>query len=85
MTPTITRAIVESLEELSEEDFQDFCHQLRDRREPPRVSRSAVERKGRWQVAEVMVSAFTEPKALTVALELLRQMNKNEEAEKLGE
>ncbi|XP_034553842.1 uncharacterized protein LOC117822965 isoform X2 [Notolabrus celidotus] len=57
--------------------------ELRDRREDPRVSLSAVEGKRRWDIADVMVSTFTEPKALQVALQILRQMDRNEEAKTL--
>ncbi|CAJ1062825.1 uncharacterized protein LOC119496737 isoform X2 [Xyrichtys novacula] len=80
---TIKRAIVETLEDLKKEDFDKFCAQLRDRREEPRVSYRAVEGKTPWQIADVLVSNFTEEKALLVTLELLRQIKCNEEAKTL--
>ncbi|XP_060906004.1 uncharacterized protein LOC132983629 isoform X2 [Labrus mixtus] len=80
---TFKRAIAEVLDNLNKEDYLRFCDQLRDRREEPRVSRTAVEGKRRWEVADVLVSTFTERKAVQVALDLLRQINLNEEAEEL--
>ncbi|XP_044064228.1 uncharacterized protein LOC122881737 [Siniperca chuatsi] len=77
---TIKRAIAEALEDLSENNFLKFCHHLRDRREEPRVRRRAVEGKSFLQITDLLVSTFTEPKALQVTLELLKQINGNEEA-----
>uniref|UniRef100_UPI0037E79ADA uncharacterized protein n=1 Tax=Semicossyphus pulcher TaxID=241346 RepID=UPI0037E79ADA len=80
---TIKQAVAEALDELSEADFLRFCDLLTDRREEPRVRSSSVEGKRPWKIAEVLVSTFTEPKALHVAVNILRQMNCNEEAETL--
>ncbi|KAK2844955.1 hypothetical protein Q5P01_011614 [Channa striata] len=68
---TITRFIMEALEDLSKKNLDKFCFQLRDRREEPRIT-------------ELLVSTFTETRALQVTLDTLRLINCNEEAKKLG-
>ncbi|XP_045901929.1 uncharacterized protein LOC123968937 [Micropterus dolomieu] len=83
MDPTIKLAIVHVLEDLSEINFQKFCHQLRDRREEPRVRLRAVEGKTVCQIADLLVSTFTKIKAPEVAVEILKQINCHEEAETL--
>ncbi len=82
---TIKRAIADALEDLTHETVLGFCHRLRDRREKPRVRLRAVDGKSVWQIAELLVSTFTELNALQVTLEILRQINCNEEAKALGE
>uniref|UniRef100_A0A3Q3WN47 Pyrin domain-containing protein n=1 Tax=Mola mola TaxID=94237 RepID=A0A3Q3WN47_MOLML len=82
---TIKRAITNALDNLWESDFKKFCDMLLDRREEPRIQRRNVEGKSRHDIADLLVSVFTEAKALPVTLDLLRQINCNEEAEKLGE
>ncbi|XP_074510964.1 uncharacterized protein LOC141779830 [Sebastes fasciatus] len=81
--PTIKHALGSTLEDLSKNDFFTFCHLLRDRREEPRVRYRDVEDRTLWQITDLLVSTFTEPKALQVTLEILRQINCNEEAETL--
>ncbi|XP_040900950.1 uncharacterized protein LOC121186321 isoform X2 [Toxotes jaculatrix] len=80
---TISWAIVEALENLTKDAFSKFCHQLRDRREEPRVRRRDVEGKTCLEIADFLVSTFTEPGARTVTLEVLRQINCNQVADTL--
>lgn len=80
---TIRWAIVEALDGLSKENLERFCLRLRDRREEPRIRRSAVEGKSSGDLAFYMVSTFTEPAALDVALDTLRKIDCNQEAETL--
>lgn len=82
---TMKWAVVETLRDLSKDDFDMFCLRLRDRRGEPRVRRCAVEGKSALEIAELLVSTFTEPKAPQVAVDILRQINCNEEAETLCE
>ncbi|XP_031610132.1 apoptosis-associated speck-like protein containing a CARD [Oreochromis aureus] len=85
MAKTIKSAVAEALEDLKKEDFEKFCHQLLDRRQQPRVKRNKVEDKSRLQVTDALVSTFTEEGALTVALEILKQIGCSDEAKELEE
>ncbi|XP_070822806.1 apoptosis-associated speck-like protein containing a CARD isoform X2 [Chaetodon trifascialis] len=82
---TIKKALADALEDLRQQDFDNFRHQLLDRREEPRVRRNRVEGKTRYEVVDVLVSTFTESGALTVAVELLKEIDCNEDAERLVE
>uniref|UniRef100_A0A3B4GQL5 Pyrin domain-containing protein n=1 Tax=Pundamilia nyererei TaxID=303518 RepID=A0A3B4GQL5_9CICH len=75
----------DALEDISKDDFEKFCHQLLDRREAPRVKRNRVENKNRLQIADVLVSHFTEEGALRVTVDLLKAIGCRDEAETLGE
>ncbi|KAK2909894.1 apoptosis-associated speck-like protein containing a CARD [Channa argus] len=81
---TIRTALAETLEDLSKQNFEKFCHQLLDRREGPRVRRNRVEGKNFLDVADVVVSTFTEAKAVGVVMDILRQIDCNEDAESLA-
>ncbi|XP_059194878.1 apoptosis-associated speck-like protein containing a CARD [Centropristis striata] len=80
---TIKGAIKEALQDLSKKLFLEFRHQLRDRREQPRVCLSDVEDKSVLEITDLLVSTFTEPKASEVTVDLLRQINCNNEADTL--
>lgn len=84
MAKTIKSAVSDTLDDLTKVDFEKFCHQLLDRREPPRVRRNRVEEKSRLQVTDALVSIFTEEGALRVTLEILKQIGCSEEAKELG-
>ncbi|KAM7421389.1 hypothetical protein PAMA_015495 [Pampus argenteus] len=71
------------LEDLKKEDFHKFCHQLLDRRDEPRVRRNRVEGKGFLDITDVLVSTFTESGAVDVAVEILRQIGCNDDADRL--
>ena len=85
MATTIKRAIRDELENLSKIDFDKFCEELLDRREEPRILRRSVEGKGPADITQLLVSTFTEPNALQVAMDTLRQINCNDAAQTLGE
>lgn len=86
MPPTTVKAALwGAMEDLTKQDLEKFCHQLLDRREEPRVSRSRVEGRNVYDIVDVLVSTFTEYGALQVAVDLLTQIGCNEEAQKLGE
>lgn len=82
---TSKRAIVEELEGLSKANLDKFGFHLRDRRAAPRVTRLDVDGKGVGEIADMLVSKFTEPGAVAVTLEMLRGVDCNEEAARLGE
>uniref|UniRef100_A0A667X487 PYD and CARD domain containing n=1 Tax=Myripristis murdjan TaxID=586833 RepID=A0A667X487_9TELE len=77
--------LIDALEDLPEKKLKKFCMVLLDRRGEPRVKTSAVEGKDCITIAQVLVSTFTELGALQITLELLREIDCNEEAERLGE
>lgn len=79
---TSKRAIVEALSKVHLEKFH-FC--LRDRGVEPRVTWGDVEGKSVGETADMLFSKFTESGAVKVTLEMLREMNCNEEAARLGE
>uniref|UniRef100_A0A3Q3RZG0 Pyrin domain-containing protein n=1 Tax=Mastacembelus armatus TaxID=205130 RepID=A0A3Q3RZG0_9TELE len=82
---TIKTILMETLEDLSDPNFAKFRHQLMDRRAEPRIRRKAVEGKSCLEIADVMVSTFTEAKVVGVAEEILRDIGCNQEADALGE
>ncbi|XP_029927444.1 apoptosis-associated speck-like protein containing a CARD isoform X2 [Myripristis murdjan] len=84
MPPKATKAAIQdALEDLPEKKLKKFCMVLLDRRGEPRVKTSAVEGKDCITIAQVLVSTFTELGALQITLELLREIDCNEEAERL--
>ncbi|XP_076593591.1 apoptosis-associated speck-like protein containing a CARD isoform X2 [Chaetodon auriga] len=80
---TIKKALADALEDLRQQDFDKFCHQLLDRREEPRVRRNRVEGRTRYEVVDVLVSTFTESGCLAVVVELLKEIDCNEDADRL--
>ncbi|XP_038566682.1 apoptosis-associated speck-like protein containing a CARD [Micropterus salmoides] len=80
---TIRKAIADALEDLSKDNFDKFCRQLLDRREEPRVRRNKVEGKSFLDIADILVSTFTERRAVTVTTELLKQIDCHCEADSL--
>ncbi|XP_070692112.1 apoptosis-associated speck-like protein containing a CARD [Pempheris klunzingeri] len=86
MPPKTTRkSLANTLEDLPKKDFDKFCRDLVDRKEEPRVRRNRVEEKNFLDVAEVLVSTFTERGAVRVAAEILREIGCSEEAARLVE
>ncbi|XP_070692113.1 apoptosis-associated speck-like protein containing a CARD [Pempheris klunzingeri] len=80
---TMREALADTLEDLSKRDFDKFCRDLVDRKEEPRVRRNRVEEKNFLDVADVLVSTFTERGAVRVAAEILREIGCSEEAQTL--
>lgn len=82
---TSKRAVVDELEGLNKTNLEKFYFHLCDRRVDPRVKRGEVYGKSVGEVVDMLVSKFTEPEAVKVTLETLRESNCNEEAARLGE
>ncbi|CAK6958905.1 hypothetical protein EPR50_G00060910 [Scomber scombrus] len=80
---TISSALADMLSDLKKQDFEKFCHRLLDRREEPRVRRNQVEGKSLLEITDVLVSTFTEQRALDVAVEILKQIGCNQAAREL--
>lgn len=81
---TIKTLIANTLENLGQLDLEKFRSQLRDRREEPRIPRSKVDDKGFLVITDVLVQTFRESGALSVTLQLLRDIDCNDDAERLG-
>ncbi|CAK6958901.1 apoptosis-associated speck-like protein containing a CARD [Scomber scombrus] len=82
---TIKMALSNMLADLKKDDLAKFCSQLVDRREEPRVRRNRVEGKSFLEIADVLVSAFTEQGALDVATEILNDIDCQNDAKNLAE
>ncbi|MED6271134.1 hypothetical protein CHARACLAT_017200 [Characodon lateralis] len=82
---SIKLLLADTLEDLSNQNFEKFCYHLLDRRQEPRVRRSRVEGKKRLEIVDVLVSTFTEEGAVGVTEEILREIGCNSEAETLAQ
>ncbi|XP_053182703.1 apoptosis-associated speck-like protein containing a CARD [Scomber japonicus] len=82
---TIKMALSNMLADLKKEDLARFCSQLVDRREEPRVRRNRVEGKSFLEIADVLVSTFTEEGAVDVAKEILNDIDCQNDAKDLDE
>ncbi|KAM4568387.1 apoptosis-associated speck-like protein containing a CARD isoform 2-T2 [Fundulus diaphanus] len=72
MAPNPKKVLRDILEDLRDADFQKFRVELLERKDG--VKTSQVEGKGFLDVADVMVSVYTEKKVLLVADEILREI-----------
>ncbi|CAL8288695.1 unnamed protein product [Merluccius merluccius] len=75
MAKTIKHVLLNTLDDLSQQDLRSFCARLLDREEGPRVRRSALEDKDTITIVDVLVSTFTAAGAGMVAVEMLRAIN----------
>lgn len=82
---TIKKLIFDALENLTPLDLEKFIRHLVDRREDPRIRRSRVDGKNFMVVTDAIVSTFCEYKGLLVTLEILKDIDCNEDASRLGE
>ncbi|KAL6109534.1 pycard [Pungitius sinensis] len=80
---TVKRAIKDALADLSKEQFDEFCDELRDRPEEPKVPMNKVEKKSFLEIADVLVTTFTAAEAPSVTAELLIKIGCNHHAAKL--
>ncbi|XP_070683727.1 lysozyme g-like [Pempheris klunzingeri] len=71
------QALNDTLEDLTLEQLQKFCYAVLDRKEEPRVRRQAVEGKNCVDIADVLISTYTEAGAVEVALETLEEIGCN--------
>ncbi|XP_061566201.1 uncharacterized protein LOC133420522 [Cololabis saira] len=77
---TPKKILKDSLDELSEENFNEFCDELVG----PRVPLVKVQGKSRLEIAEMMISTFKEQGALEGAEKILREISCPLVADKLG-
>ncbi|KAM6936159.1 apoptosis-associated speck-like protein containing a CARD isoform 1-T1 [Lycodopsis pacificus] len=84
MAPKTAKQLIKgALANLSKDNFEQFRDELLNREEEPRVKRNQVEDKNIIAVADVLISTFTETRALAVVVELLKEIDCNHDAEKL--
>ncbi|XP_061565908.1 uncharacterized protein LOC133420270 isoform X2 [Cololabis saira] len=79
------RILKDSLDNLSEQNFQEFCAALVDPSMETRVPLAKVQGKSRLDIANEMISTFTEQGALKVAEKILRYIKCTEAANKLAQ
>ncbi|XP_036967425.1 lysozyme g-like [Acanthopagrus latus] len=80
---TVTSLIKDTLRDLKEEDFKDFCSEILDRRDEPRIRQSDLEHKSLLEVVGVLVKTFTESKVAEVVVETLESIRCNAQKESL--
>ncbi|KAM9852443.1 apoptosis-associated speck-like protein containing a CARD [Aulostomus maculatus] len=80
---SIKIVLANTLADLSKDDLSKFVHYLRARPGDPKITRHRVDGKGYLDIADVLVSAFTETGAVKVAEEILRTMDCSNEADEL--
>ncbi|XP_035810657.1 apoptosis-associated speck-like protein containing a CARD isoform X2 [Amphiprion ocellaris] len=81
----VRSAMMGALQNLTDADLKRFIRELLARKDKPRVPRNKVEGKDYMDVADVVVSTFTEKHAVTVAAEILNSIGCSDEAETLVE
>uniref|UniRef100_A0A8C6U4G6 Pyrin domain-containing protein n=1 Tax=Neogobius melanostomus TaxID=47308 RepID=A0A8C6U4G6_9GOBI len=79
------RTILNALQDLTNEKFHEFCHELTALDEEPRVRTAEVEGKSRVVITELLVSRYGQSEALSRTITTLRVIGCNDEAERLGE
>ncbi|XP_040891946.1 lysozyme g-like [Toxotes jaculatrix] len=80
-TKTCKRALVDVLEDLDKMQFKKFCSAILDHKRDPRLRRADVEDKDRLEIADVLITTFTESGAKEVVLEKLEEIGCNAQRE----
>ncbi|KAL7840405.1 hypothetical protein AOLI_G00257280 [Acnodon oligacanthus] len=83
MSKSARDVLLETLDDLTDEQFKRFTDKLIDSRLEPRVRRGAVDKKDRLDVARIVIDTYTEKRALVVAVDLLKSIGLNQLAEDL--
>uniref|UniRef100_A0A8C6SQM9 Apoptosis-associated speck-like protein containing a CARD n=1 Tax=Neogobius melanostomus TaxID=47308 RepID=A0A8C6SQM9_9GOBI len=78
------RTILNALQDLTEEKFHEFCHELTALDEEPRVRTAEVEGKSRVVITKLLVSRYGQSEALSRTITTLRVIGCNDEAERLA-
>uniref|UniRef100_A0A3P8TX36 PYD and CARD domain containing n=1 Tax=Amphiprion percula TaxID=161767 RepID=A0A3P8TX36_AMPPE len=81
----VRSAMMGALQNLTDADLKRFIRELLARKDKPRVPRNKVDGKDYMDVADVVVSTFTEKHAVTVAAEILNSIGCSDEADTLVE
>ncbi|XP_065154777.1 apoptosis-associated speck-like protein containing a CARD [Paramisgurnus dabryanus] len=84
MEKTVKDHLVDIFDDLESEKLKRFKDKLRDRGEPPRVSRAAVDKtEHSFELADLMINTFTSKKAPAVTIQVLEAIGCNQQAEDL--
>lgn len=83
MPKTVKVVIADALADLTPEEMERFRLHLLERRGPPRLRRSQVDKKTYLELSDLLVNTFTQQKSIEVILELLRDIGCNSVAEDL--
>uniref|UniRef100_A0AAY5KXX1 Pyrin domain-containing protein n=1 Tax=Esox lucius TaxID=8010 RepID=A0AAY5KXX1_ESOLU len=85
MAPTIKKLLLETLEELVDNELKRFKWHLSEGvlEGFPHIKRSQLEKADRQDTVDKMVKTYGHEGAVEISLEILRRMNQNDLAEKL--
>ncbi|XP_048859684.1 apoptosis-associated speck-like protein containing a CARD isoform X2 [Brienomyrus brachyistius] len=85
MPKTVKDCLIETFEDLNEEQFKKFKSKLIDRKGEPRIGKGIVQNMDRLDLIDKLVSTFTEKNAGQVTVNILRSANFTQEADDLQE
>ncbi|KAA0702810.1 CARD PYD and [Triplophysa tibetana] len=86
MVKTLKQHLIDTFDDMTQENVKKFTRKLCERPQEPRVRRATIEKiKDSLDLADLMVDTFTSIGAVTVTIELLRAINCNEQAVSLSE
>ncbi|XP_048881541.1 apoptosis-associated speck-like protein containing a CARD isoform X1 [Brienomyrus brachyistius] len=85
MPKTVKDCLIETFEDLTEEQFKRFKSKLIDRKGEPRIGKGIVQNMDRLDLIDKLVSTFTEKNAGQVTVNILRSANFTQEADDLQE
>lgn len=86
MAKTLTVHLIDTFDDMTQDNVKKFKRKLCDRSQEPRVRRAAIEKiKDSLDLADLMVDTFTSIGAVTVTIEILQAINCNEQAVYLSE
>ncbi|XP_046907814.1 apoptosis-associated speck-like protein containing a CARD isoform X2 [Hypomesus transpacificus] len=80
---TVKKILNDVLGDLQSKNFKKFKNYLSDRDQEPRIPVSVIENADEMDIVDALVRTYTEKKAISVAIEVLRDINCLDLAEKL--
>ncbi|MBN3309354.1 apoptosis-associated speck-like protein containing a CARD [Amia ocellicauda] len=83
MNKTIKDHIMDILDDLDDSGLKRFKNKLSDRGGEPKIPKGRLEKADSIDIANLLVSYFTESKAGAVTIEVLQAINLNAEADQL--
>lgn len=81
---SVSGHILNSLKDLVDEKFSEFCHKVTASRVEPRIRASEVDGKSRVKITELLVSRWTEATALDKTINILKEIGCHNEAMELA-
>lgn len=80
---TVKKILNDVLGDLQSKNFKKFKNYLSDRDQEPRIPVSVIENADEMDIVDALVRTYTEKKAISVAIEVIRDINCLDLAEKL--